>query len=338
MSRVRTAVIGLGVGEKLAETLAAHPDCELVAVCDFDAARLATVAARFPSAAAHLQADAVLSDPSVDLVCIASHDDDHFAQTMQALEHGKHVFVEKPFVLQESEAQTVRGALRKRPELRLSSNLILRKSPRFVDLRRRIDAGELGRLYHLEADYNYGRLHKILEGWRGKLDFYSAVHGGGVHVADLLMWLARDRIVEVSAAGNRIASAGSGFRNFDNVVAILRFAGGAVGKLGVNFGCVFPHFHAVTLYGTQATFVNRSDYALFYTSRDPQAVPARLETAYPGTHKGDLLPSFIDAVLGRGQAEVTERDVFDSLAVCFAIEKSAHGGRPVEVDYLCEPA
>jgi predicted dehydrogenase len=255
---------------------------------------------------------------------------------MQALDQGKHVFVEKPFVLQESQARAVRDALRKRPNLRLSSNLILRKSPRFVDLRRRIDAGELGRLYHLEGDYNYGRLHKILEGWRGQLEFYSAVHGGGVHVADLLMWLARDRVVEVSAVGNAIASAGSGFRNFDNVVAVLRFAGGAVGKLGVNFGCVFPHFHPLSLYGTQATFVNRTDHALLYTSREPQAAPVRLETAYPGTHKGDLLPSFVDAILGRGAAEVTERDVFDSLAVCFAIERSAHSGRPVAVEYLWE--
>ena len=61
-----------------------------------------------------------------------------------------------------------------------------------------------------------------------------------------------------------------------------------------------------------------------------------LDTEYPGTHKGDLLPSFIDAILGRGAAEVTERDVFDSLCVCLAIEKSAHTGRPVEVEYLWE--
>lgn len=334
--RLRAAVIGLGVGEKLAETLARHPDCQLAAICDVDADRLAAVARRFPSAAARASADAVLDDASIDLICIASHDDHHYAQTMRALEQGKHVFVEKPFVLRESEAVAVRDALRRHPDLRLSSNLILRKSPRFTDLRRRVDAGELGRLYHLEGDYNYGRLHKVLDGWRGKLDFYSVVHGGGVHVADLLMWLARDRIVEVSAVGNAIASEGSGFRNFDNVVAVLRFASGAVGKLGVNFGCVFPHFHPIALYGTKATFLNRVEGALLYTSRDPQARALELDTEYPGTHKGDLLPSFIDAILGRGAADVTERDVFDSLAVCFAIERSAHSRRPVEVEYLWE--
>ena len=333
MQRLRAAVIGLGVGEKLAEALASDPRCELRAICDANPDKLADVAQRFPRVRAVTDADSLLADPALDLVCIASYDNVHFAQTMRALEHGKHVFVEKPFVLHENEAHAVYEQLRRRPDLQLSSNLVLRCSPRFLDLRRRIDAGELGRLFCLEADYNYGRLHKITQGWRGQLDFYSAVHGGGVHVADLLMWLARDRIMEVYAMGNAIASADSGFGNFDMVVSCLRFASGAVGKLGVNFGCVFPHFHNLVVYGTQATFVNGLDCARLYTSRDPAASPAHITTDYPGAHKGALLSSFVDAILGKGPAQVTQEDAFASLAVCFAIEKSAHSGAPVAVDY-----
>ncbi len=334
LSSLRAAVVGLGVGEKLAESLAAHPDCELVAICDFDEVKLARVAARFPSARSTVQAEAVLADPAIDLVCIASYDDHHFSQTMLALEHGKHVFVEKPFVLRESEAVAVRDALRAQQGPRLSSNLILRESPRFTDLRRRIGAGDLGQIYHLEGDYKYGRLHKLLEGWRGKLEYYSVVHGGGVHIADLLMWLAGDRIVEVHAVGNAIAGEGSGFGNFDNVTSVVRFAGGATGKIGVNFGCVFPHFHSLACFGTRATFMNGTNHAQLYTSRDPERAPMIIDTDYPGTHKGDLLPGFVDAILGRGEPEVSESNVFDSLAVCFAIERSAHGGLPVKVDYI----
>lgn len=334
MRRLRAGVIGLGVGERHAEALAANADCELVALCDQDAEKLAHVARRFPGVRA-LQKDVeLLDDPTIDLLCIASYDDVHFTQTMRALDHGKHVFVEKPFVVHEHEARAVRKQLEKHKDLRLSSNLILRRSPRFLDLHQRIGRGELGRLYHLEADYNYGRLEKITKGWRGQLDFYSAVHGGGVHVVDLLMWLAGDRIVEVSAIGNAIASAGSGFKNFDNVVAVVRFAGGAVGKVGVNFGCVMPHFHPVEIYGTQATFINGRECAWLYTARDPQTAPVRIETDYPGVHKGGLLASFVNAILGRGPADVSEEDVFASLSVCCAIERSAHSGAPVKVDYV----
>jgi hypothetical protein len=45
------------------------------------------------------------------------------------------------------------------------------------------------------------------------------------------------------------------------------------------------------------------------------------------------LRSFIDAILGQGTGQVTQEDAFASLAVCFAIEKSAHCGAPVAVDY-----
>ena len=334
MGRLRAGVIGLGVGEKHAEALAENADCELVAICDQDPQKLAQVASRFAGARAVEKDLEILDDPSIDLVCIASYDDMHFTQTMRALDHGKHVFVEKPFVVHEHEARAVRKQLEKHKDLRLSSNLILRRSPRFLDLHQRIDRGELGRLYHLEADYNYGRLEKITKGWRGQLDFYSAVHGGGVHIVDLLMWLAGDRIVEVSAIGNAIASAGSGFKNFDNVVAAVRFANGAVGKVGVNFGCVMPHFHPVEIYGTQATFINGRECAWLYTARDPGTAPLRIGTDYPGVHKGNLIAGFVSAILGQGPAAVSEEDVFASLSVCCAIERSVHAGVPVRVEYV----
>ena len=331
---LRFGVIGLGVGEQHAEAIAANQSCRLAAICDRDAGKLAEVSVRYPKARSLSVDSDLLDDPEVDAVCIASYDDEHFSQTMRALDRGKHVFVEKPFVLQEQEARAVRERLRSRPGVHLSSNLVLRASPRFVDLRRRIEAGELGRLYCLEADYNYGRLHKITTGWRGNLGFYSAVHGGGVHVVDLLMWLARDRISEVSAVGNAIASEGSGFGNFDMVIAAVRFASGAVGKIGVNFGCVYPHFHRVSVYGTAASFENERGPARLYTSRDPLAPATALDSSYPGTHKGALIASFVDAILGRGHAEVDEEDVFASMSVCFAIERSAHEGSPVRVEYL----
>jgi predicted dehydrogenase len=334
MSRIRAGVIGLGVGEKHAESLARIAECELAAVCDRDPHRLGEVAARFPGVRAVGIDREILDDPAIDLVCIASYDDDHFPQTLRALENGKHVFVEKPFVLHEDEARAIRSLLQRKRRLRLSSNLVLRRSPRFLDLRERIRKGELGRLYHLEADYNYGRLHKITEGWRGRLDFYSAVHGGGVHVVDLLMWLGEDRIVEVFAIGNAIASAGSGFKNFDNVVAVVRFASGAVGKVGVNFGCVMPHFHPVVVYGTGGTFVNVRECAWLFTSRESGVPPLRIETAYPGVHKGALIESFVDAVVRNSPAAVTEDEVFAGLSVCFAIERSVHSGTPVKVEYV----
>jgi predicted dehydrogenase len=207
-----------------------------VALCDLREEKRLSAAAQYPAARIYDRAEALLDDPDVDVVCIASYDDDHHAQIVRALDNGKHVFAEKPLCIRPEETSAIRAALRRRPDLRLSSNTILRLSPRFQSLREDIRAGRMGRLFSIEGEYRYGRLWKLTEGWRGRSPRYSVVLGGGIHIADLLLWLTAQRVREVYAVGNGIASAGSGFHGRDLVVALLSFADGLVGKLSANFG------------------------------------------------------------------------------------------------------
>lgn len=334
MKKLKAGIIGLGIGEQHIVGYQSHPQCTVVALADFSEERCAMAQKKYPGIRVTRSADDILTDPDIDVVSIASYDNFHYEQIVKAIENGKHVFVEKPFCLFEDEAHRIRALLKKHPEMHLSSNLILRKSPRFRLLKQMIVDGKFGTLISLEGDYQYGRLHKITEGWRGKIDFYSVVYGGGVHIVDLLLWLTGDTIVEVSAYGNHTASFGSDFRNHDTVTSIVRFKSGAVGKVGVNFGCVLPHFHSLTVYGTTATFLNGFDGGRLFTSRDPKESPRIIDAPYPGVQKGDLLPSFIDAILGRGEAEVTVDDMFRAMSVCFAMECASHGKNPVEVTYI----
>lgn len=331
---LRCAVIGLGVGEQHAQTFRDAPDCDLVAICDTDAGKLADVAGRFPGVATVADAAAVIADPAVDLVSICSYDDAHAEQVIAALAAGKHVFVEKPLCTQSAEARAIRAALAANPACRLSSNLILRRSPRFVDLRRRTQAGELGEIYHMNAAYNYGRLHKLTEGWRGQQPDYSVTLGGGVHLIDLLIWITGELPVSVTAAGNAICSRGTASRVPDLETATLTWASGRTAVVTSNFGCVYPHYHQLEIYGTDATFVNGRDTAQLYTSRDPDVAPEALTTAYPGTHKGDLLRQFIAALSGRDAEAITADDVFACLSICFAIREAARSSHPVTIDYL----
>lgn len=334
MKPLRAAVIGLGVGAQHAEVYARRPDCELAALCDLSPAKLAEVGSRFPKAAPTTDAAQVLADPSIDIVSIATYDDCHHRQVIDALENGKHVFVEKPLCLHRREFDEITTALARYPERFLSSNLILRKSPRFIELKKLIREGALGEIFCVEGDYLYGRLEKIVSGWRGRIDGYSVMHGGGIHLIDLLLWLVGQPIVEVSAVGNALAARGSSFRYNDLVMSLFRFQGGAVGKVSANFGCVHPHFHALTIYGTKATYVNGAQAALLYTSRDPKAEPKRLTSAYPGSHKGDLIDSFIDAIRGGPPPEVTAREVLQAMAVSLAIDESVEQGGPVRIGDL----
>jgi len=247
---------------------------------------------------------------------------------------GKHVFVEKPLCLAIGEFRDIRGALDERPELMISSNLVLRRSPRFIELKQMIGSGILGRIFNIEGDYLYGRLHKLTEGWRGRVPNYSVTLGGTIHLIDLILWLTGDRVIEVTAVGNGIASAGSQFVGCDMVSALLRFESGLVGKVSANFASVYPHFHRLAVYGTKGTFENGHKAGFLWCSRDPATSPEPVTSTYPGVDKGDLIPSFVDAIVGEGSAIVTKSDMLASMAVGLAIDLSLREGRMVRVSEI----
>ena len=334
MKRLHAGIIGFGVGEAHAEGYSAHPHCTVGAVCDFADEKLARAKEKYPGIKITKEADEILEDPSIDVVSIASYDSDHFDQVVKGLSHGKHLFVEKPVCQFEHQMIRIHEMLRKHPEIKFSSNLILRKSPRFQKLKDLMDGGKLGRPFYVEGDYNYGRLYKITEGWRGKLDFYSVTQGGGVHMIDLLLWLTGDRVEEVSSYGNDICSQGTSFRSKDMVVSLLKFRSGLVGKVASNFGCVFPHFHRLLVYGTCATFENGVETGSLYESREPGTKPTIIDAPYRGMQKWALIQGFVDAILQGGRCEVAEEEIFETMCVCFAIERSLQESRPVKVAYL----
>jgi predicted dehydrogenase len=326
---LRAGIIGLGVGEQHIAGYRAHPDAEVVAVCDIDPAKLELAAERYPDVRRTADARELIEADDVDVVSVASYDDAHHEQVKLALERGKHVFCEKPLCQFEEHAAEIASMLRERPEQRLSSNVPLRMSPRFLAVRERI--AQLGEIFHMEGDYDYGRRWKLTDGWRGRIPDYSVVLGGAIHLVDLLLWMTGKEPAEVlSATGNRIATRDSAFKHLDFVTSVIRNADGSTMKVNANLGCVSPHFHGVRLYGTEGSFVNGLPDGAFHWPDRTEPVTA----AYPGMHKGDLLRSFVDACLGRGEAAVTERDVFAALSVCFAIERSLAEERPVDIEFL----
>ena len=324
----------MGVGEKHIDGYVNHPQCEVVVLCDFSEEKLAMARRKYPHLKLTSDADDVLEDPEVDIVSIASYDNYHYEQIVKALERDKHIFVEKPLCLYKEEARHIRSLLKEKPHLKIASNLILRMSPRFRLLKKIIKSGEMGQLFYIEGDYNYGRLHKITEGWRGEIDFYSVVYGGGLHIIDLMLWLTGDEVVEIAAYGTDISSRGSQFRYNDTVVCILRFESGMIGKVAANYACVFPHFHALSVYGTKATFVNGLEYGLLFESRNPEVPAKKILTAYPGTHKGELIYSFVDSIVTGAPEGISQKEVFQSMSVSFAIESAVQQSRSVMVDYI----
>lgn len=328
------ATVGLGVGEQHAAAYAKLPHCQLRWVCDLDAARARAVAARLGNVPVAAGYDTILGDPYVGLVSIASYDDAHCEQVVAALEAGKHVFVEKPLCRSHAELRTVRDAWRRSSGRQIGSNLVLRAAPLYRWLRETIASGALGEVYAVDGDYLYGRLHKITDGWRRDVENYSVVQGGGVHLADLILWLTGQRPDSVTAVGNRICTERTPFRYKDFVAATFTFPSGLVGRITANFGCVHRHQHVLRVFGTKGSFIYDDAGARLHVSRDPAEAPRRIDLSPLPGGKGDLIPAFVAAVVDGADGTRDTQHEFDVISVCLAADAAVAAGRAVPVEYV----
>ena len=339
---LRVGVIGLGVGEQHAWAVAQHPGAVLVSLCDLDGSRLEVVGGRLSSSERHTDWRDVVEDPNVDVVVIATYDGDHAEHVLASIEHGKHVFVEKPLCTRSQDLASIRSALRQHPGQRLSSNLVLRREPRFLELRDHIRSGRLGTPFLLEGSYDYGRIQKLTEGWRGRERGYSVMHGGGIHLIDLLLWLKGDgEVEEVVAYGSGVATQGTSFTGRDLSLALLRFADGTLARVSANFASMTPHHHQVAVYGTAGTFQQSHAGVGYLWSRDcgkaHHATDGASDSLQPDVHpypvapKGALLAAFIDRLHGIESDAPTEEETLKVMSVSLAIEAAIERGTPVRV-------
>ena len=321
--KLKVGIIGLGVGEQHIKGYENHPNCSVKTLCDFNKQKIIEVKKRYPNYLYTHDENRILDDPEINVVSIASYDNHHSRQILKALENKKHVFVEKPLCLNDEEYLAISKALKNNKDLCLSSNLILRYTPRFLNLKNKLDRAKMGDIYLLEASYDYGRIHKITSGWRGEIPFYSVMHGGGIHLIDLLIWLTNQKIIEVNAIGTKIATQNTQFKYADCITSILKFESGAIGSVTSNYSAMIPHGHRLSVYGTKSTFHHGPLGCAYFSSRDPKSSPEIINDPYPGSSKGDMIPKFIDNILNKKiPPAVTCQEVLDSMAVSLAIENS----------------
>jgi predicted dehydrogenase len=332
--RLGVGVVGLGVGEQHACAYVETGRCDLRWLCDLDRGRAARLAERLGGRAAE-DFEQILHDPRVQVVSIATYDDAHFAQVLAALEAGKHVFVEKPLCRTLAELRAIKQAWQRHGgRLKLASNLVLRAAPLYRWLKDALAEGRFGRLYCFGGEYLYGRLHKITHGWRKDVPDYSVLEGGGIHLIDLLLWMTGERPDSVFAAGNRICTQESAFRYPDFVTATLRFPSGLIGQITANFGCVHRHQHVVRLYGTEGTVFYDDAGPRLHLNRDPALAACPVNLAPLPASKGDLIASFVEAILENRALDADTHSFLDGVCVCVACEESLASESVVRVEYV----
>jgi predicted dehydrogenase len=219
----RVGLVGLGYwGPNLARNF--DELGTLVALCDLDADLRERFAARYPSATLYSDyAEMLASD--VEAVVVATPVPTHFALSKQALEAGKHVFVEKPPAMRASEMEELVALAAERDLVLMPGHLLL-YHPGVQKVKQLIDAGDLGEILCIYGNrQNLGVIRKD----------ENALWSLGVHDLSVILYLLDEDPVEAVALGQSLLKTGVE----DVVFCYLRFPSGKIAHMHLSW--LDPH-------------------------------------------------------------------------------------------------
>ena len=148
---IKIGVIGYGYwGPRIVRNFHAADGCEVELVCDRSEEALTRAKKAFPGVRMTSEMNDVLSSPSIDAVAVVTPVCAHYAIAKAALEHGKHIFVEKPFTATAEQAtELIDLADRKHLQIMVDHTFLFTGAVRKI--RQLIAAGELGNLYYYDS-------------------------------------------------------------------------------------------------------------------------------------------------------------------------------------------
>lgn len=331
---LRAGVVGLGMmGRNHVRVWDEAVDgVDLVAVADPDPEAVRR-AVHGRSARGYASADELLASESIDLLSIVAPTSLHLPIAVAALNAGAHVLVEKPIAATRDEAEQMMAAA-VRAERILTVGHIERFNPAVLELRRRLAAGELGRIFEIRATR--------LGPFPARIRDVGVVVDLAPHDLDVMRFLMGSDPVRLYAeTEQRIHT-----NHEDLFVGLMKFANGAVGVLDINW-LTPTKVRTLTVTGERGMYV--ADYLaqdlVFYPN--PDAVHAHAGAAGASTvgsvAEGEMtrrtidrreplfveLSEFARAVREGGPSPVDPHEAMVALLLARAMVESARDGRVI---------
>jgi len=329
----RVAVIGTGVmGRNHARVLHQLPNVELVGVADSDLDAALLVAAAHTTRA-YGSLEELLKKERPDAVTVAVPTENHHHAVLVALSAGCHVLVEKPIAATLEQADELVAAAKAARRV-LAVGHIERYNPAVLELKRRLDDGELGAVYQFDA--------KRLGPFPQRIRDVGVVIDLATHDLDLMRFLTGSEIVRVYAETRRKVHT----TREDMVSGMVRLADGSVGLLQINW-LTPTKIRQMTVTGERGMF--RADYLtqdlFFYENAEASAHNWEQITMLRGVSEGSMvkyaiqkreplqseLIAFTRAVEGDLTGIVSGEDGSEALRLALAMIESGDGGRVVTV-------
>lgn len=225
------AVIGTGmIAEVHAQAIQDTPEARLAGVWTRSAEKRQEFAARFKCRAAD-SLEALVADPEIQAVTIATPSGAHAEVAIPFLEAGKAVLCEKPLEVSLEAVDRILAA-EKRGGGVLAGVFQMRLGRGAKLLKQAVESGRFGRLTLCSAYIKWWRSQEYYSSspWKGtlKLDGGGALINQGIHAVDLLQWIA-GLPAEVSSFSGTLAH--TGIEAEDTIVATLRYPHGGLGVI-----------------------------------------------------------------------------------------------------------
>ena len=148
---VNIGVIGCGQwGPNHIRIFSQLPNARAVMCADLSAERLKTIKGNFPQIQTTTDYKDIFKNPDIQAVCIASPTNTHFDFAKEALEHGKHVFCEKPLALTAQECTHLQQLAAQKKKILMVGHVFLFNAG-IRQLKEYVRSGELGRIYYAHA-------------------------------------------------------------------------------------------------------------------------------------------------------------------------------------------
>ena len=356
---LRFGILGCGViGPHHAPAIVGLDSADLVAVADVVPEKAERLAGEY-DCSWYTSLEDMLSKAELDAVCICTPSGMHAEGAIAALEAGKDVVIEKPVDVSLKAVDRVLDVQRAtgRKVAVISQH---RFDPAARAVREAVSKGEFGRLTSGSAEVRWWRSQSYYDsgGWRGTW----ALDGGGVlinqaiHSIDLLQWLMGP-VVEVTAYTGLLAH--ERIEVEDSAVAILKFAGGAIGTI-VATTAAYPGLTArIVVHGERGSAVIDDDELRYFHAggedvqgEDYGAGGAKNQadkvlerygaTADSGPGAGadpgslsmahrDQIQDFVEAISEDRKPSIDAEEGRKPLAIISGIYESAQTGRAVRI-------
>jgi UDP-N-acetylglucosamine 3-dehydrogenase len=278
---MRAVVIGVGsMGRNHARVYAELEEAQLVAVADLDRSLAKRVALHF-GVRAYGDYVAMLEQEKPDLASVVVPTCEHLKVARAAIERGVHVLVEKPIASTMAEGQEM-IRLAEQYGAKLSVGHIERFNPAIIELKRRLNDGQLGRVFKIHA--------RRLGPFPPRIRDVGVVIDLATHDLDVMRCLVNMPVERIYAETERRIHT----EHEDLLLGLLKFADGTLGILDINW-LTPTKIRELIVTGERGMFVANylTQELYFYKNNYAEANWSPVDTLC-GVSEGDMIKFRVD--------------------------------------------